>query len=429
LAAGLTATALSANQINLAWNAITNATSYNLKRSAVSGGPYTIIATGITANNYTGTVPAGMKYYYVVSAICGGVETPNSPEATVTLPYPWMTQDVGAVGFTENVVYNSGVFTVTGSGDDIWNTADAFRFVYVPVTGNCTVIARVTAVQNIDPWSKAGVMIRESTNANAANAFIAVTPGNGVTWQYRPATGTNSYNNNTTGLNAPYWVKLVRSGNTFTGYRSPNGTTWTQLGSTTFTMDSTAWVGLAVTAHNNSSLCTATFDNVTAPGWPLLPGAPGSLTAVAGNAQVALSWATVSGASSYNLKSATNSGGPYTILTNVTATAFTNTGLLNGSPYYYVVSALNIAGESTNSVEASATPQAPPPLNISVAGTNLMFSWPVTSSGYTLQSSTNLAPGSWVAVTSAVPQIVSDQWQVLLLPPTNTGAMFYRLAK
>ena len=85
-------------------------------------------------------------------------------------------------------------------------------------------IARVTSVQNIDPWSKAGVMIRESLATNAANAFIAVTPGNGVTWQYRSSTGGSTTDNNATGgLSAPYWVKLVRSGNTFTGYRSPDG--------------------------------------------------------------------------------------------------------------------------------------------------------------------------------------------------------------
>ncbi len=430
LAAGLTATAVSASQISLTWNAITNVTSYNVKRSAVSGGPYSTIATGVTVTNFTDTVPAGMKYYYVISAICGGVESPNSPEATVTLPYPWVTQDIGSVGFTGNAAYSSGVFTVTGSGADIWNAADAFCFVYVTVTGNCTVIARVTSVQNIDPWSKAGVMIRESTNAGAANAFVAVTPGNGVTWQYRSSTGGTSANNNTTGLSAPYWVKLVRNGNTFSGYRSPDGVTWTQQGtSQTFTMASIAYIGLAVTAHNNSSLCTATFDNVTATGWPLLPGAPGSLTPTAGNAQVALSWATVSGASSYNLKSGTNSGGPYTILTNVTATAFTNTSLLNGSTYYYVVSALNIAGESTNSVPASATPQAPPTLNLSQAGANFVFSWPVGSAGFTLQSSTNLAPGSWVTVTSAVPQNTGGQWQVMLPSPGNAASTFYRLVK
>ena len=91
-----------------------------------------------------------------------------------------------------------------------------------------------------------------------------MTPGNGVTWQYRSSAG-GGCNNNTTSGSAPYWVKLVRSGSTFTGYCSPNGTSWTQLGSTTLTNVSTAYIGLAVTAHNNSSLCTAKFDNVIAP--------------------------------------------------------------------------------------------------------------------------------------------------------------------
>ena len=150
----------------------------------------------------------------MVSAIIGGVATANSAEATanVPLPNPWVSLDVGAVGVAGSAVYSNGVFSVTGSGADIWGTADAFRFVYVPVTGNCTIIARVVSVQNIDPWSKAGVMIRESMNANAANAFIAVTPGNGVTWQTRSSTGGSSGNSAVGGLNAPYWVKLVRNG-------------------------------------------------------------------------------------------------------------------------------------------------------------------------------------------------------------------------
>ena len=180
------------------------------------------------------------------------------------LPPPWMTQDIGAVGVFGSANFTNGVFTMTGSGADIWNAADAFHFVYVPVTGNCIIVARVTSVQNIDPWSKAGVMIRESLATNAANAFIAVTPGNGVTWQTRSTTGGGTVNAATGGLNAPYWVKLVRNGNTFTGYRSPDGVTWTQQGTATFTMPSTAYVGLAVTSHNNSSVCAAAFDNVTA---------------------------------------------------------------------------------------------------------------------------------------------------------------------
>src|SRR5205085_468597 len=100
-------------------------------------------------------------------------------------------------------------------------------------------------------WSKAGVMIRESLAANAINAFIAVTPGNGVTWQTRSTTGGNSGNAATGSLVAPYWVKLVRSGNTFTGYRSPDGITWTQQGTATITMASAAYVGLVLTSHNS----------------------------------------------------------------------------------------------------------------------------------------------------------------------------------
>ena len=419
-------------------NAVTHAVYWGTSSNAVANAtPASPEFRGVVSTNNISLSSAswGTAYYWRVDEIAysntnqGSAIWSFSTAPAVQLPPPWQSRDIGSASSQTSAIYSNGVFSVTGIGADIWNTSDAFRFVYLPVSGNGTIIARVTAVQNVDPWSKAGVMIRESLAANAMNAFIAVTPGNGVTWQTRSSTGGTSANNNTNGLNAPYWVKLVRSGNTFTGYRSPNGVTWTQLGTATFTMASTAYIGLALTSHNTSSVCAAAFDNVTAPGWPLLPGRPGSLTATAGDAQVALSWASATGASSYNVKSATNSGGPYTAVMNVTATACTNTGLLNGTNYFYVVSALNIAGESTNSVEASATPEASPDLSISLAGTNPMFSWPVTSAGFALQSTTNLMGEDWATVTSAVPQIIDGQWLVTLPLSTNAEAIFYRLAR
>jgi oligosaccharide reducing-end xylanase len=96
------------------------------------------------------------------------------------------------------------------------------------------------------------------------------------------------------------------------------------------------------------------------PTLPPPPAAPTGLTATAGNTQASLSWTASSGATSYNVKSATVSGGPYTTIANVTATSFVNTGLPNGTTYYYVVSALNTSGEGTNSSQASATPTAVP---------------------------------------------------------------------
>ncbi len=86
------------------------------------------------------------------------------------------------------------------------------------------------------------------------------------------------------------------------------------------------------------------------------PTNPSGLTATAGDAQVALSWNALSGATSYYVKSSTNSGGPYTIIGNPAGTNFTHAGLVNGATYYYVVSGLNAGGESANSAEVSATP-------------------------------------------------------------------------
>jgi endoglucanase len=364
---GLSATAASATQINLIWNAVAGATSYNVKRSTTSGGSYTPIATGVTATNYTDTVAAGTTYYYVVSAVVGGVESVNSLEATVALPFPWMTQDVGSAGVAGSAAYSNGVFSVTDSGADIWNTSDAFRFAYVPVTGNCTIVARVASLQTassqtIDGWSKAGVMIRESLVANAANAFIAVTPGNGVTWQTRSSSGGSSANAATGGLSAPYWVKLVRSGNTFTGYRSPDGTNWTQQGTATFTMASSSYIGLALTSHNNSSLCLATFDNVTAPGWPISQNpVPTGLSAVAvSTSQINLGWNTLTNATSYNVKRSLTDGGPYTpIASGVTATNYQDGGLAGGTMYYYVVSAVVSGSATLNSAQAAAATMSP----------------------------------------------------------------------
>ena len=359
--AGLTATA-GVEQVALKWTASANATSYNLYRATTKGGPYTIV-TNIATTNYNDNDLVGRTtYYYVVTAVNSlAGESGNSAQVsatpTVNVPLPWMTQDIGTVGLWGSAGLTNGVFTVAGSGDDIWNSADAFRFVYLTNSGNFTMVARIVSVQNIDPWSKTGVMIRDRLAPGAANAFIAVTPGNGVTWQYRSSDG-GSCNNNTASGGAPYWIKLARSGTKFTGYCSANGTTWTQVGSTTLTNISTAYIGLAVTAHNNSYLCAATFDNVSAPGWPP-PPLKVAATATS-DTQVNLVWNEPISAASYNIKRSTISGGPYTLIARgITTTNYQNTGLVGGTIYYYVVSATVSGVESANSAQATATTFSP----------------------------------------------------------------------
>jgi hypothetical protein len=89
---------------------------------------------------------------------------------------------------------------------------------------------------------------------------------------------------------------------------------------------------------------------------PTAPAAPTGLTALAGKRKISLSWTASSGATSYNVKRSTTSGGPYaTIASSVTTTTYTDSGLTTGRTYYYVVTAVNAAGESAPSNQAGAT--------------------------------------------------------------------------
>ena len=270
----LTATAGS-GQILLSWNGSPGA-SYNVKRSTVTGGPYNIIASSIATTNYTDfSVVTCQSYFYVVTITNAGNESLPSIEASAQLPggaappSPWLNTDIGAVGLTGSATYcsGSGQFTVSGSGADIWNTADAFQFVYVyvPVSTNCDIRARVLSVQNTDPWAKAGVMIRETLTAGSRNVYMPISYGNGASYQWRMNTSGSSSNAAQSGIVTPYWVRLTRTNNTFSGYISANGTSWSQVGtSMNITMASSAYAGLAVTAHNSGLLNSSVFDSVNA---------------------------------------------------------------------------------------------------------------------------------------------------------------------
>ncbi len=266
---GLTAT--DANGcIVLNWNGLPGA-EYNVKRSLVTQGPYTTIASAITSTNYTdSSAQTCQTYFYAVTATNGGNKSLPSAEASMTLPGGappslWQSTDVGSVGFPGSVTYCGGQFTISGSGADIWNTADAFHFVYVyvPACTNCDIRALVTSVGDTANNAKAALMIRESLAAGSIHALVDVEYSGGTEFIYRSTTGGSSSSASFSGT-APTWVRLTRTNSTFLGYWSLDGNAWTPFGNANISMSNGACVGLVVCAHNNTDLNTSVFESVSA---------------------------------------------------------------------------------------------------------------------------------------------------------------------
>jgi mono/diheme cytochrome c family protein/regulation of enolase protein 1 (concanavalin A-like superfamily) len=180
------------------------------------------------------------------------------------LPYPWEHQDIGSVAVEGGASYvaSGGTFNVSGSGGDIWGTADGFHFAYVPAAGNCEVLARVTSVGNTSPAAKAGVMIRESLAPGARHVMSSLTYQSGANLQWRSSTDGGCSFTPGPGVTAPTWLRLTRTGSVFQAYQSVDGSAWTQFASTSVAMNSNVVVGLAVTAVTNGALNASTFDSV-----------------------------------------------------------------------------------------------------------------------------------------------------------------------
>jgi len=162
---------------------------------------------------------------------------------------------------------------------------------------------------------------------------------------------------------------------------------------------------------------------------PAPPPAPASLSATPGDAQVVLHWNAVSDAAGYSVESSTTNGGAYGVIaSNLTSLVYTNTGLVNGTAYYYAVAAVNAGGASTNSTPASAIPVslAPPQLNWGVNGNQLQLTWPADHLGWTLQMQTNLLYASqgsnWITVPNS-----TNATQLSIPVAITNSSVFYRL--
>lgn len=258
-----------AGAVELRWNPISSTARYTVMRGTSASGPLSQLAAGVSATTYRdATAAPDTLYFYSVSATEGTARSANAIAVSAAAAGPssaaWLTQDIGSVGAAGSFSNSNGTLTVAGSGADIWGTSDEFRFVFKALSGNLTLTARVASMTSTAEWAKAGVMIRETLAPNSKYVMHAMSPASGTVFEQRDTAGGSSTHLATTSASvAPSWVRLVRSGDTFTSSVSANGSSWTSTGSTTVGMSDGVYVGIAVCSVADGTLCQGVFDNVS----------------------------------------------------------------------------------------------------------------------------------------------------------------------
>lgn len=179
----------------------------------------------------------------------------------------WSSADIGSVGIAGEACFDdqTNTYTVKASGEDIWGMADAFHYVYQPLTGDAEIVTRVLDIELTDTYAKGGLMIREGIGASSRYAMLSVNQDN-YAFEYR--LNENTHAQSTAGswiydnIDHPTYLKLKRSGSRITGYISEDGTNWTEVDGIDISLPANTFIGIALTGHDNLQLNTSTFDNL-----------------------------------------------------------------------------------------------------------------------------------------------------------------------
>ena len=230
-------------------------------------GPSFVTFNGMLANatswsdtSIVVTVPPGASSGNLVVTV--SQDSTNNAYFTI-FPPAWSDLDVGTVGVLGSANYGNNKFTVSGNGAQLWGTADALNFTYQPLSGDGTIIARLVSSQNGSGLRDAGIMIRETLTAGSTYAAVNYTYPGYDYFIYRTSTNGSTAEQQGPGTAPPVWMKLVRSGSTFTAYSSTNAVDWTQIGSVSISMAANVYIGLFDNSGDTTTLATATFDNVS----------------------------------------------------------------------------------------------------------------------------------------------------------------------
>ena len=391
--------AIGNGKVTLNWTAVTGAAdvlSYNVKRSTLNNGTYTTIATNVALVGFAdANVSNGTTYYYAVSAVNSLGESSNSaPASVVPQTYYQVNSGGGAASpFIADAFFSGGTAGSTSAAIDTSG-----------VTNPAPQAVYQTERWNNNTYTFPNLIAGTSYKVRLHFAEI-----------FYNAAGIRVFNVFING------TQVLANFDIFADAGAMNKAVVREF------MATANGSGQIIIQYSN----IPGKDNAKSSGIEILPvlAAPtGLIATLTSNGQVKLSWAASTNATSYNVKQATVSGGAYTTSTNVAGLVYTNTGLVNGTLYYFAVSATNSFGESTNSAEVSARPvsTASPQITFSNNGNQIYVSWPADHTGWWLQMQTNSVDEglgtNWVNVSG------SDATNQISIPiNTVNGSAFFRL--
>jgi alpha-galactosidase len=179
-----------------------------------------------------------------------------------SIPSPWEFDEIN--DNKSSAVYSDGVFSIEGGGADIWGAIDQFAYVNRNAEKNNYISAQIISQTNTDPWAKTGLMFRESKSPNSAFIMLCVTPGNGISLQWRENTGDACYKKDLGAASLPVYLKLSKKDSTFIAYKSTEGKQWELLGKITLNQSFAGQylVGMEVCSHGSHMLGLSKFDHV-----------------------------------------------------------------------------------------------------------------------------------------------------------------------
>jgi hypothetical protein len=374
-------------QVTLTWTGSSGATSYDVYRSTTSGSGYTLQPT-TTTNSYTdSSVSNGTTYYYVITAVNSAGQSGYSTQVSATPTAPG-SSSATIVAQSNGAFFGSPTFATSGASEVAGYVGAAqngsftgeSRAALGTSIGEAFSLSSATNITDfeLNESGTAGTAIGGYVNFIVTFGTLSTSSGVFTPSVTENARAVGSHTANSGGpantfedfqLGTPISVQASASGTEYgfvIGENSAQDST--DDGGATLNGNNTTNQGYAgglVASGNYESINNGAGDAGTSLNFLVggttnngtqIPNPPTDPAATPGNGQVTLTWTASSGATSYDVYRSTNSGSGYTLQPTTTTNSYTDSSVSNGTTYYYVITAVNSAGQSGYSMQVSATP-------------------------------------------------------------------------